>query len=133
MEIRLYSIPDDKRGRVVTVHRRTTDGTLSVNQTQPPFTIARPIGNGGLSSTASDYIRFLQMLLNGGVVDGARVLSKETVALMGQNHIGSLTMPDLKSAIPAQSNDCAFGPGDKCGLGFHIAGVNSLASGRPAR
>ncbi len=43
-----YSIPDDKRGRAVTVHRRATDGTLSVNQTQPPFTIARPIGDGGL-------------------------------------------------------------------------------------
>jgi CubicO group peptidase (beta-lactamase class C family) len=118
-----YSIPEDKRGRVVTVHRRATDGTLSVNQTQPSYTIARPIGDGGLSSTAADYIRFLQMLLNGGGADGARVLSKETVALMGQNHIGSLPMPDLKSAIPAQSNDFAFGPGDKFGLGFHITGV----------
>jgi len=118
-----YNIPEDRRGRVVTVHRRETDGTLSVNQTQPPFTIARPIGDGGLSSTAADYARFLQMLLNGGALGGARVLSSETVALMGQNHIGSLTMPDLKSAIPAQSNDFAFGPGDKFGLGFHITGV----------
>lgn len=118
-----YSIPGDKHGRVVTVHRRATDGTLSVNQTQPPFTIAQPVGDGGLASTAPDYVRFLQMLLNGGVLDRARVLSKETVALMGQNHIGSLTMPDLKSAIPAQSNDFSFRPGDKFGLGFHITGV----------
>lgn len=41
-------------------------------------------------STASDYARFLQMLLNGGELDGARLLSPKTVELMTSNHVGSL-------------------------------------------
>jgi len=60
---------------------------------QPGLTIAQPIGGGGLASTASDYGRFVRMLLNGGELDGARVLKAETVALMGQNHIGNVSVP----------------------------------------
>lgn len=47
-------------------------------------------GGAGLLSTASDYARFLQMLLNGGMLDGARILAPATVALMTQNHLGTL-------------------------------------------
>ena len=47
-------------------------------------------GGAGLVSTASDYARFLQMLLNGGTLDGARLLSPKTVELMTSNHVGSL-------------------------------------------
>ena len=47
-------------------------------------------GGAGLVSTASDYARFLQMLLNGGVLDGARLLSPKTVELMTSNHVGPL-------------------------------------------
>jgi CubicO group peptidase (beta-lactamase class C family) len=47
-------------------------------------------GGAGLVSTASDYARFLQMLLNGGVLDGVRLLSPKTVELMTSNHVGSL-------------------------------------------
>jgi len=47
-------------------------------------------GGAGLLSTASDYARFLQMLLNGGMLDGARVLAPATVALMTQNHVGTV-------------------------------------------
>jgi len=43
-------------------------------------------GGGGLVSTAADYMRFAQMLLNGGELDGARILKPETVALMHRNH-----------------------------------------------
>lgn len=45
-----------------------------------------PSGGGGLVSTASDYMRFAQMLLNGGELDGARILSPETVEFMHTNH-----------------------------------------------
>jgi CubicO group peptidase (beta-lactamase class C family) len=121
-----YNVPEDKRARVVTVHRRTGDATFIVEPAQPPLTIARPIGGGGLSSTAADYVRFLQMLLNGGALDGARVLSTDTVALMGQNHIGGLGVPALKTAMPDRSEDwttlIADGR-DKWGLGFLIAGT----------
>jgi len=47
-------------------------------------------GGAGLVSTASDYARFLQMLLNGGTLDGNRLLSPKTVELMTSNHVGSL-------------------------------------------
>ncbi len=47
-------------------------------------------GGAGLVSTATDYARFLQMLLNGGVLDDVRVLSPKTVAMISQNHVGDL-------------------------------------------
>jgi len=47
-------------------------------------------GGAGLVSTASDYARFLQMLLNGGVLDGTRLLSPKTVELMTSNHVGTM-------------------------------------------
>jgi CubicO group peptidase (beta-lactamase class C family) len=119
-----YNVPEDKRARVVSVHRRTGDATFAVEAVQPPFTIERPIGDGGLSSTAADYVRFLQMLLNGGAFGGARVLSSSTVALMGQNHIGAVTVPALMTALPDRSADWNMlvnGGRDKWGLGFLIS------------
>ena len=47
-------------------------------------------GGAGLLSTAQDYARFMQMMLNGGVLDGVRLLSPTTVALMTSNHVGTL-------------------------------------------
>ncbi len=47
-------------------------------------------GGAGLLSTAGDYARFLQMLLNGGTLDGVRILAPATVALMTENHVGTL-------------------------------------------
>jgi CubicO group peptidase (beta-lactamase class C family) len=61
-------------------------------------------GGAGLVSTAGDYGRFLQMLLNGGELDGARVLGRKTVELMTVNHLG----------------DIPFNPGQGFGLGFSV-------------
>jgi CubicO group peptidase (beta-lactamase class C family) len=97
--------------------------------------VAQPIGGGGLASTADDYARFLRMLLNGGALDGARILSPETVALMGQNQIGALGVPALKTAMPERSDDFSFVADgrDKWGLGFlitadHVPGKRSAGS-----
>lgn len=49
-------------------------------------------GGGGMVSTASDYLRFSQMMLNGGTLDGARILSPKTVQLMTTNHLGEIQM-----------------------------------------
>jgi len=49
-------------------------------------------GGGGLLSTARDYMRFAQMLLNGGELDGVRILSPKTIELMTMNHLGDLPM-----------------------------------------
>ena len=54
-------------------------------------------GGAGMYSTASDYGRFLQMLLNGGELDGVRLLSSRTVALMQVNHTGDLFKSDTKA------------------------------------
>jgi len=50
-------------------------------------------GGGGLVGTAMDYLRFGQMLLNGGELDGVRVLMPETVALMTRNHLSDSQGP----------------------------------------
>jgi CubicO group peptidase (beta-lactamase class C family) len=117
-----YNVPQDKQARLVAVHRRISDGTLVKETNQPLPTIPQPIGGGGLSSTGSDYGRFLRMLLNDGELDGARVLKAETVALMSENHIGTVSVPALKTALPERSADFTFiaDGRDKWGLGFLI-------------
>ena len=59
-------------------------------------------------ATAGDYIRFTRAFLNGGELDGARILSAGSVALMGRNHIGALGVPALKTAMPERSDDFSF-------------------------
>jgi len=73
-------------------------------------------------STAHDYLRFLQMLIAGGALNGARLLNPETVALMGQNHMGALNVLPMKSYAPQSSNDVDLFPGTvkKWGLSFLI-------------
>ncbi len=117
-----YFVPDDKRDRLVTVNRRQADGMLVTNADQPPTSDFMPIGGGGLSSTASDYIRFLRMLLNGGELDGQRIVGTDTVELMAENHIGMLAVPAIKTMVPEYSDDLSFiaDGRDKWGLGFLI-------------
>jgi CubicO group peptidase (beta-lactamase class C family) len=123
-----YNIPEDKQSRLVTVHRRR-DGQPGGAVTEQPNQPLRPVttfnGGGGLNSTASDYLRFVRMLLNGGTLDGARVLSPSTVALMSQNHIGNVGVPAIKTAQPDVSMDFTFvnDGKDKWGLGFLITTV----------
>jgi methyl acetate hydrolase len=119
-----YNVPEAKGPRLSAAQQRAgerMDGAVVLQQPQPGLTIAAPIGGGGLVSTAEDYGRFLRMWLNGGELDGARVLKAETVPLMGQNHIGALGVPALKTALP-RSADFTFiaDNRDKWGLGFLI-------------
>ena len=117
-----YFVPKDKEARLVTVNRRQPDGLLAKDSVQPPTAGFTPIGGGGLTSTGADYIRFTRMFLNGGELDGARVLSAASVAQMGQNAIGSIGVPALKAAQPERSEDFSFiaDGRDKWGLGFLI-------------
>jgi CubicO group peptidase (beta-lactamase class C family) len=59
-------------------------GTLVFDYSRPPGTAS---GGAGLVSTASDYLRFAQMLLNGGELDGVRILAPATVRLLASNHL----------------------------------------------
>jgi len=117
-----YFIPEDKEARLAAVDRRQGDGSLAKEPNQPAARGFTPIGGGGLSSTAADYIRFVRMLLNGGELDGARVLSTASVAAMAENQIGDLGARALKSVLPSRSNDFSFVADgrDKWGFGFLI-------------
>ncbi len=119
-----YNVPEAKGPRLVAQQWRggeKMDGAIELQKPQLGLTIASPIGGGGLASTAEDYGRFVRMLLNGGALDGARVLKAETVTLMGQNHIGAVTVPALKSALPRSADFTFIADGrDKWGLGFLI-------------
>jgi methyl acetate hydrolase len=119
-----YNVPEAKAARLVAQHQRggeRMDGAIELQKTQAGLSIASPVGGGGLASTAEDYGRFVRMLLNGGELEGARLLKPETVALMGQNHIGAVSVPAHKSALP-RSADFTFiaDNRDKWGLGFLI-------------
>jgi CubicO group peptidase (beta-lactamase class C family) len=69
-------------------------------------------GGHGLVSTAADYMRFAQMLLNGGVLDGRRILSRKTLQLMTTNHLPPSLLPYELGGVPS--------PGQGYGLGFRV-------------
>src|SRR5262245_6661288 len=116
-----YFLPKEKESRLVTVNVRGADGTIVKDANQPATSGFTPIGGGGLISTASDYLRFTRALLNGGELDGARILSAGTVALMEQNHIGSIGVPAQKSVLPRSEDFTFIADGrDKWGLAFLI-------------
>jgi len=117
-----FKITDDMRRRLVGMHVRGEDGTLA----PMPFELEQEpefhMGGGGLYSTAGDYIKFCQMILNKGSGNGSQVLKPETVATMGQNHIGDLTVTKMVSAAPIYTNDVDLYPDQvkKWGLSFLI-------------
>ncbi len=99
MEDTHFYLPADKAPRLATVYGRSQDGTLERapggqgGAAQGEYVRGPRVsfsGGAGLLSTARDYARFLQMLLNGGELDGRRVLSPKTVQLMTVNHTGDL-------------------------------------------
>jgi CubicO group peptidase (beta-lactamase class C family) len=80
-------------------------------------------GGAGMSTTADDYLRFCQMLLNGGSLDGRRYLSRSTVALMTADHLGA------KVATPLQPGELLMGvQGYTFGLGFMVRQGAGMAS-----
>ena len=87
-----FKIGDAQRQRLVGMHARGEDGSLA----PIPFELEQDpefhMGGGGLYGTAADYIKFTQMILNKGRGNGNQLLKPETVALMGQNHIGDLNI-----------------------------------------
>ena len=117
-----FNVPESEWARIVTEHRREANGTLSELPREDPAVVTELKGGGGLFSTAEDYMKLLRMLLRDGELDGARILSRETVRTMAQNHIGDLAVLALKTARREQSSDFAFVDDgrDKFGLGFLI-------------
>jgi CubicO group peptidase (beta-lactamase class C family) len=117
-----FKIGEAQRKRLVGMHARGPDGSLA----PIPFELEQDpefhMGGGGLYGTAGDYIKFTQMILNKGRGNGNQVLKAETVAMMGQNHIGDLNMTKMISALPDFTNDVDLYPdmAKKWGLSFLI-------------
>ena len=89
---------------------------------------ARPVylsGGGGLVSTARDYARFLQMLLGGGELDGARVLGPATVAYMTTDHLGAVPRGGPDGPLPGTGYNP--GTGQTFGLGFAVREADGVA------
>jgi CubicO group peptidase (beta-lactamase class C family) len=123
-----FSVPESKWSRFVTVYspdgkggiRPMTDPETFGNANFSPWAYYKEgktyfSGGAGLASTASDYSRFANMLLNGGALDGARLLSPKTIEMMTISHTSELT-PPLQ----------LLGPGVNFGLGFRV--VTDLAA-----
>src|SRR6266849_3326086 len=78
----------DQRARLAAMHARGPDGTLQAIPFELPQEPEFFMGGGGLHGTARDYLRFLNMILGGGTLDGVEILKRETVREMAQNNIG---------------------------------------------
>lgn len=113
-----FYLPPEKADRLAVVYQPGVQGVDAIPATDGMRSQGRYVegprtsysGGAGLLSTARDYARFLQMLLNGGELDGIRLLSPKSVELMTSNHIG----------------DIEFRPGQGFGLGFYV--VNDLGA-----
>lgn len=117
-----FVVPPGKQERVVSTANRTDQGPIELATRAPLPAVSTFNGGGGLYSTAADYGRFMRMLLNDGELDGVRVLSAESVALMARDHLDGLRTRALKTAQPARSRDFSFieDQRDGWGLGFLI-------------
>jgi CubicO group peptidase (beta-lactamase class C family) len=111
-----FYVPASEQGRLARMYgHEGPERTLTVSDTRgftrPP---TRFSGGGGLVSTAQDYARFAQMLLNGGELDGARILGRKTIELMTVDH--------LPEGVPTGF----LQPGWGFGLGFTVKNVPGL-------
>ncbi len=118
-----FIVPPDKQSRVARMYQRGDGGALAE---QPPRPSPPPgifySGGGGLSSTARDYLTFARALMSGGQIGQRRILTSESVAMMGRNQIGDLAIRPFASVMPQLATDGAALTGnlDKFGLGFAL-------------
>ena len=86
-----FEIPDSKVDRLSVLYEPTPEGGLKLQDSAEDSYFRKPMnfksGGAGLLSTATDYYRFLQMLADGGSLDGRRYLSRKTIELMASNHL----------------------------------------------
>jgi CubicO group peptidase (beta-lactamase class C family) len=121
-----FFVPADKLSRAATIYAydKSKNGLApapgEVTVTSMP---ALASGGGGLYSTAADYFRFAQMLLNGGELDGRRILKKATVDMMRTNVLSEQAL-NSKSGI----GQAVFSPAQ--GFGYDFAVVNDPAAAK---
>jgi len=115
-----FYVPKAKLGRVAMIHTDGPGGKLAPPTENPDgFTVppAGASGGGGLFSTSDDYMRFAQMLINGGEFAGTRYLSPRTVEMMRTNHLQAEALKTMR-------------PGTGWGLDFRVV-MDAAAAGEP--
>ncbi|MGH9198215.1 MAG: serine hydrolase domain-containing protein, partial [Acidimicrobiia bacterium] len=116
-----FQITEEDLERFPTNYRRRRDKSLRAFDEPSNSRYLRDrafiSGGGGLVSTSSDYFRFCQMLLNGGQVDGERILSRKTIELMTKNHLPGGV--DLRRVALGNFGETGF-DGIGFGLGFAV-------------
>ena len=120
-----YAVPSEDQGRVATYHIKR--GQILAEQPNPQGAIRVAVrGDGNLFSTASDYTKFIRMILNEGRgPNEVRLLDEATVESMAQNHLGDLRVEFLPAANTAVTRTFPLGAGrDGFGLGFQITGAH---------
>lgn len=111
-----FYVPGEKLNRFAAIYKSDGNGTLTPAETQTtsPY-LTKPkflSGGGGLVSTQRDYMRFLQMIAQGGELQGTHILKPETVALMTHNQLPAEAMPISMSIVKLT--------GVGFGLGFSV-------------
>lgn len=101
-----FHVADDQAHRLAACYVREADGRLTAlpdkRFRQPP---SAPSGGGGLLSTAADYLRFCEMLRNGGALGDVRLLAPKTVALMRMNHLpGAVDLADISQSLFSEAS-----------------------------
>jgi len=116
-----YVTDKSKQDRIVEPFANDRNFGIDADFNDPRVVQAWESGGGGMVATAMDYARFCQMLLNGGSLDGKRILGPKTVAYMTADHLGTSIIPG-----PLYLPGAGFG----FGLGFAVrkdAGVSPFA------
>ncbi len=108
-----FSVPPQHHGRIAEPFARDPEGGLQMRVIDVREDAAMESGGGGLASTASDYARFLQCLLNRGEFGGVRLLGPRTVDFMTADHLGSIP-------VNAGASRALLPPGHGFGLGFAV-------------
>ena len=90
-----FTVPPEKRSRLAVIYEPSPEGKLVRAHQQPPLTRDFSAG-GGIFSTAPDYLRFCQMLLNNGELDGRRLVSRKSIELMRARHSDPIPLSFLR-------------------------------------
>jgi CubicO group peptidase (beta-lactamase class C family) len=109
-----FCVPPDKHHRIAEPFGHDPDGGIAMRLIDVRQSVALEAGGAGLASTSADYARFLQCLLNGGELDGQRILSNATVRFMTADHLG-----DIGVHRAGRSGEL-LPPGHGFGLGFAV-------------
>jgi CubicO group peptidase (beta-lactamase class C family) len=91
----VFGVPVDRADRFATLYNPSPKGGLVASPNGAGYDryTAHPFGGSGLAGTPADYLRFAQMLLNGGALDGKRILGRKTVEMMSSDHLGGISTP----------------------------------------